>query len=457
MTSRKQPATTLFIDRGCFVIRFLSARFTPWVLCVLLVSGCASTTDYEIVQVPESVMTAYLEDKPSLLHYHYMRILHEGRRNLVLNHMKAGLAAMELGEYDLAEESFDIALLNIESVYTDDENAAKARSLWYEEGRKDFKGEPYERAMAYYYRGLLYILKGDYENARASFKGGLLQDTMAEEEIYQADFALLIFLEGWSSLMLGDWDMAEESFKEVKKYRPDFIAPPRNHNVLLIGETGNAPQKMAVGRGGAALGFVQGHGFSEDSVRFATDGSAFTGFPMENIFWQANTRGGRQVDHILAGKVSFQETNQVMGQTLTQLSLHTLAMSPQFGDDAGVVAIVAGIIGLVGLGQQAVAGRTQTQADTRYWDNLPDRVHVVTLKSADGHRNLKAEFLKPNGRRIVKLDKKTTITNVNGRSGFAWVRSRQRDAGPNIDRRPAPARGSVHGQPANARGYIHQR
>ena len=120
--------------------RSIFARFTPWILCFLLVSGCASTTDYEIVQVPDSVMTAYLQDKPSLLHYHYRRILLEGRRNLVLNHMRAGLAAMELRKFDLAEESFDIALLNIESVYTDDENATRARSLWYAEGPQGFQG-----------------------------------------------------------------------------------------------------------------------------------------------------------------------------------------------------------------------------------------------------------------------------------------------------------------------------
>jgi len=426
------------------LIRSISARLAPWTLFFLVASGCASTTDYEIIQVPDSVMTAYLQDKPSLLHYHYIRILREGRRNLVLNHMRAGLEAMELGEFDLAEESFDIALLNIESVYTDDENAAKARSLWYEEGRKDFKGEPYERAMAYYYRGLLYLRKGDYENARASFKGGLLQDTMAEQAIYQADFALLIFLEGWSSLMLGDWDMAEESFQEVQKYRPDFVIPPRGHNVLLIAETGHSPQKIAVGRGGSALRFTQGYGFREEAVRFTTGGSVFSGFPMENIFWQANTRGGRQVDHILAGKVRFQETNQAMGQTLTQLSLTTLAMSPQFGDDAGVVAIVAGIIGIVGLGQQAVAERTQTRADTRYWENLPDRVHVATLSSTESNQDVKAEFLKPNGRRIENLNKDTTITFVNDRSGFAWVRPRQRDAGPRANVRPANAGGNVN-------------
>ena len=424
MISRKRPVTTLFIDKRRLWFRSLSFRFIPWVVFLLWLSGCASTTQYEAVNVPESVMTAYLEDKPSLLHYHYMRVLREGRRNRVLNHMRAGLAAMELGEFDLAEESFDIALLNIESVYTDDENAAKARSLWYAEGRKDFKGEPYERAMAYYYRGLLYFREGDFENARASFKGGLLQDAIAEEETYQADFALLIFLEGWASLMLGDWDMAEEAFQEVQKYRPDFVFPPRDHNVLLIAETGTAPRKIGVGSGQSALRFTQGMGFREESVRFELGGSAFPGFPMENIFWQANTRGGRQVDHILAGKVRFQETNQAMGRTLTDLSLGALVMAPQFGDDAGAVAIVAAILGLVGLGQQAVAAKTQTQADIRYWDNLPDRVHVFTLNSRERNQRLKVSFLKPNGRQIENLEKEATITFVNDRFGFAWVRSR---------------------------------
>jgi len=424
MISRKRPVTTSFTGKRRLPIRLVSFQFVAGAVLAFWLSACAPTAQYEMVNVPPGEMTAYLKDKPSLLQYDYRRVLLEGRRNRVLNQMRAGLAAMELGEYDLAEESFDIALLNIESVYANDENAVKARSLWYAEGRKDFKGEPYERAMAYYYRGLLYLRKGDFENARASFKGGLLQDAIAEEETYQADFALLIFLEGWASHLLGDWDMAQEAFQEVKKYRPDFVAPKRSHNVLLIAETGTAPRKIGVGPGQSALRFEEGTGFQEENVRFEVGGMKFAGFPMENIYWQASTRGGRQVDHILAGKVRFQETNQAMGRTLTDLSLGTLAMSPRLGDDAGAVAIVAGIIGLVGLGQQAVAAKTQTQADTRYWDNLPDRVHVLTLHMENRNQPFKVSFLKANGREIRKLGKEGTITFVKDRFGFAWVRSR---------------------------------
>jgi tetratricopeptide (TPR) repeat protein len=95
--------------------------------------------------------------------------------------LQAGVAAVAEGKTQDATGLFDSALDSIEGMFANTENAAKARSLWYEEGAKDYKGEPYERAMAYYYRGLLYLAEGDYENARASFRGGILQDAFADQ------------------------------------------------------------------------------------------------------------------------------------------------------------------------------------------------------------------------------------------------------------------------------------
>ncbi len=406
------------------LIRSMRTRLL-WLGLWILFSACAAGPDYKIIQVPEPEMRAYLADKPEELHPMYRRVLMEGRRNLVLNHMRIGLAAMELGHWKLAEDSFDIALLNIEAVYANDAEAAKARSLWHEEGRKVFKGEPYERAMAYYYRGLLYMRRGDFENARASFKGGLLQDAMAEEEIYRADFAMLVFLEGWASKMLGDKGLAEEAFREVKQLRPDFNPPEPNHNVLLIAETGSSPRKVAVGRSRSELVFQRGFLHTDDKAQFEIGGSVFNGYPMEDIYWQASTRGGREVDRILEGKAKFKETNETMGRALTDVSLNALAMAPRFGDDAGAVAIVAGIVGLVGLGQQAVANRTRTRADTRYWDNLPDRVHFYTFDSRQKDTQaVRVSFLQENGHKLPKLEKNGTITFINDQYGFAWVRSR---------------------------------
>ena len=53
--------------------------------------------------------------------------------------------------------------------------------------------------MAYYYRGLLYLKKSDYQNARASFLCGEYQDTVWEKQDCNGDIALLPLLAGWSS------------------------------------------------------------------------------------------------------------------------------------------------------------------------------------------------------------------------------------------------------------------
>ena len=105
---------------------------------------------------------------------------------------------MEVGEFDVAEKAFDQGITRIDAIYANNENAKKARSLWTKESAKDFKGEPYERAMVYY-RGLLYLRKGDYQNARASFLAAEYQDTVAEQDTYLGDFAVMNLLAGWSS------------------------------------------------------------------------------------------------------------------------------------------------------------------------------------------------------------------------------------------------------------------
>src|SRR5690554_7273878 len=166
-----------------------------------------------LLAVPAAVMASL----PPSLDQAVQRISADDANNRVLNQLQAATLALDLGNRELAGELFDAALATITSVYADSEQAARARSLWYDEGAKDFKGEPYERAMAFYYRGLLDMYAGDYENARASFKSGLLQDAFAEEEQHRADFALLMFLEAWSSHVLGARGLADERFEELDR------------------------------------------------------------------------------------------------------------------------------------------------------------------------------------------------------------------------------------------------
>jgi len=369
------------------------------------------------------VVDSYLQDKPPELRHIYAEVVEEGPRNAVLNHLEAGLAAMYYGRHDLAEYSFDEALLGIETVYSNTERARKARSLWYEEGMKDFKGEPYERAMAYYYRGLLFLRRGDFENATACFRNGVLQDAFAEEEQNRCDFALLIFMEGWASQCLGDMELAEAAYDEVKILRPDFKPPGRNHNTLIIAETGTSPRKVADGIGHYELKYRRGKHFTEKAAHISIAGKRDRMYPIEDIFWQSSTRGGRLVDKIVEGKAVFRKTHEEIGTALTDVSANALIFSPSFGDVEGDVQKLSAALGLIGIAEMATAARTKPHADTRYWCNLPDAVHVFTCNSEANTHTITISFLDSSGSEIFGLRKKCEIELSDTGHGIAWIKS----------------------------------
>ncbi len=215
----------------------------------------------------EADIAAYLADKPPALHPFFRSVMLEGERNRVLNLNRAGLAALQLGDDATAALAFDQALERIEAIYADNEKAKKARSLWVKESTKDFKGEPYERAMAFYYRGVVYLRQGDYENARASFQQGQLQDAFAEAETYKSDYASLEVLSGWASQCLGDQGRADEFYQRAREIRPDIAIPKPEDRVLLLADVGVGPQKWADGQYMENLRF-RGVAYDEAGVTF---------------------------------------------------------------------------------------------------------------------------------------------------------------------------------------------
>ena len=368
-------------------------------------------------------MRSYLQDKPAQLHPLYRKLALEGQRNYVLNQLQVGLAAMDMGRLDLAEEAFEQALLRIEAVYANNEKAAKARSLWYEEGMKDFKGEPYERAMAYFYRGLLYMTKSDFENARACFKAGVLQDAFAEEKQNRCDFALLVFMQGWASQCRGDTDLAAAAYEEVKRLRPDFAQPSPDHNVLVIAETGTSPRKLADGVGHYVLVYRRGKGFDEKRAQVAVAGLTCAMYPMEDIAWQAMTRGGRPVDRILKGQVVFRERAEKIGTVLTEVSSGAMLAAPVFHNSTGEVQALSAALGLLGVAQLVIAQKVNPRADTRYWANLPDAVHIWTGKLPAGVQALEVAFLDASGRSVSQPESPLNLHFISG-YGLGWGRSR---------------------------------
>ena len=228
-------------------------------------------------------------------------------KDRVVNEMELGVAALVLGEPDIARHAFDSALHLIEITHGGTEQSRQARSLWYEEGTKDFKGEPYERAMAYYYRGLIYLRDRDADNARACFNAAILQDSFAEEQQNRCDFAVLYLLAAYAAHLQNDGAARDENFADFLRFRPDFPPPDWDNSVLAIAETGKGPRKLADGVGHFQMKIFRGKGFKDVAAQFAAGEQQWRAYPAEDVAFQAMTRGSRPIDAILEGKIAFKK------------------------------------------------------------------------------------------------------------------------------------------------------
>jgi tetratricopeptide (TPR) repeat protein len=389
-------------------------------VCASLLAACATTP-----RVSETQVQAYLADKPAALHGHYRDVVVEGPRNQVLNQMETGLAAMEIGELDAAAASFDDALAGIETVYANSESADKARSMWREEGSKDFKGEPYERAMAYYYRGLLYLEAGDYENARASFREGAFQDVAGENSEYAQDVALLEALSGFASQCNGEPDKAREAYEEAARLRAGFVAPASGDNVLVVAETGRAPQKIKDGPGGSWLRFQHGGVTEDQRVQVSVGGNAVEAFPIEDTFFQASTRGGRPVEVVLEGKAKFKEDMDTLGDVALATGAATVTAGSMAGSSEAQLAGAA--IMLMGLAAKGVSNAVKPEADVRTWTSLPGQVHLASFRTAAPSTPVELNFLGSDGQPIESLRHEGRVQGGSASCRVLWVRSGSAD------------------------------
>jgi hypothetical protein len=323
----------------------------------------------------------------------YRTALAEADQNdVVVHRMMFGLAALQDGDVDQARETFDLVLADIESIYSNTEAAIQARSLWYEEGRKDFRGEPYERAMAYYYRGLIYLIDGDYGNARASFLAGQLQDAFAEEDQHRADFALLMVMEVWAASLMGERSLSSQALADFNVLRPELEVPDPQTHVMVLIETGTAPRKLLDGVSGESLVYRRGKNF-DDRYAWVKVGEGRTGFqatPVEDIFYQATTRGERVVDRINQGKAVYKsgwtDTSSSIANAANQMNLLnnlTRDYSELYALETGVniapvhVNVNFGSFALAASVVSMLSAKIKPTADNRSWSNLPDTVHIA--------------------------------------------------------------------------------
>lgn len=322
-------------------------------------------------------------------------------KDKVLWQYRTALTYMRQGNFEEAKPLLDDAITRISNILGKDESARKARGMFTAEAKKNFIGEPYERAMAYYYRGILYWMDGEPDNARACFRSAAFEDSDAVDKTYAADYVLLDYLDGLASAKLGG-DGAD-AFKRATEAAKLSSPPPYDAkaNVLFFVDYGPPPIKYANGDYAEKLQFRVGQ-TPIRGVQVQVDGKTFKLRPWDDLFFQATTRGGRVMDQILANKAGFKRTTDIAGTA----GIFGGAVMTQHRETqvAGWGLLAAGLISKI-----ASAGTTP-EADIRTWDNLPLFLTFAGLQLPAGEHQATVDFLDSDDRIIANFSKKVTFT-----------------------------------------------
>lgn len=370
------------------------------VLLAALATSCARTSREERLEQRRAALRAevadYLppEETPpdDPLYPYYASLSAGGAQDAVRNGYALAVRAMALGRMEEAARVADAMIAELERSSAGDKAARRARSKFHKEESKLFRGEPYEQAMIFLLRGLLYMQEGDYENARAAFRSGALVDRSSmdapPEEQYHDDLAEMDYLEGLCNLMLGDY-RAEECFDRARshaRHAGAVLTPPENFDAIVVLLSGNGPTKFRDGQYGEILRFSPGDG-AGGPVQLSVNGqpAANAPGPLDNMSFQATTRGGREIDGILRGKAIFKTSTGIAGTAAIAAGAGLLAT--QRNNDAalgaGIGLIVAGLIAT------GVSAASQPEADIRALKPMPDDIYIFPLRLEAGAHALR--------------------------------------------------------------------
>lgn len=357
-----------------------------------LLAACATTPRQQVVLTGN-----ILADGPNA-------VANGPPRDRVLWQYRTAAAAMRQGDYGLARQMLDDALTTIQGTYGPDKSARKARGYFSGEAKKTFIGEPYERSMAYIYRGILYWMEGEPDNARACFRSAQLEDSDTENHHYAGDWVLPEYLDGLATAKLGG-DGSDAYKRAVAAARGVTLPPYRPEaNVLLFIEFGPGPTKFATGEYAQELRF-RVNTSKVRSARFKVAKLDIPVAPTDDLAYQATTRGGRVMDHILGNKAVFKSTTSAVGDVALVGGLGTALIS----HDRTTQQVGLGIA-LAGLLSKGLSAATTPAADVRAWDNLPQYLSFASFSLPPGQHALAVEFLDEAGQAIPNLTKQVNLT-----------------------------------------------
>ena len=219
-------------------------------LCLLsvlvVIIGCGSSRESPYVMFAQC---RYAEAEGVLRHM----VPAASHKDYALYGLLYASAAFEGGDYAGASDAMRDAAKAMEKIGGGEDAAAVVGS----ESSKVYRGDPYEKAMAHLYSGILALRQQDDEAALACFRRAVVADqsTRTKNEEQTKDFAAGHYFAALAYQRLGESENARVRLQQAAKYAGWSDVPTvkslAESNVCLLIESGAGCYKAASGPGGS--------------------------------------------------------------------------------------------------------------------------------------------------------------------------------------------------------------
>ena len=385
-------------------MKFATASSLLCLLCALWMTACQTP---DIQPAPEYSDDLVVEGK--------RLIAQAPRQDKNLWRLRVGLVALKQNQPNDAKALFEAAMPAAGQILQADASTRMAQSLFSPENVKGFHGEPYERAMGWFYRGLIYWMDGEPANARACFRTAQLMDALAEKHEHRADWVMLDYLDGFITAKLGKDGSA--ALRRAREHAGAIALPDYNPaaNTLLVLQTGFGPVKKSGGDVGEALVYDGGHS-DVAKIRITVAGQTVTAPIFDNLTVQASTRGSRAMDLVLARKATVKKVGDTIGDIGTVSGV--VLVDYEDTRDAGLALLGVGLVG------KFIGNSVEPRADTRTWNNLPQHLSFAALNLPVGEHPATVDFIGVTGAALPDRQKSVLLTVQAGRDTVLLVADR---------------------------------
>lgn len=385
-------------------MKFATASSLLCLLCALWMTACQTP---DIQPAPEYSDDLVVEGK--------RLIAQAPRQDKNLWRLRVGLVALKQNQPNDAKALFEAAMPAAGQILQADASTRMAQSLFSPENVKGFHGEPYERAMGWFYRGLIYWMDGEPANARACFRTAQLMDALAEKHEHRADWVMLDYLDGFITAKLGKDGSA--ALRRAREHAGAIALPDYNPaaNTLLVLQTGFGPVKKSGGDVGEALVYDGGHS-DVAQIRITVAGQTVTAPIFDNLTVQASTRGSRAMDLVLARKATVKKVGDTIGDVGTVPGV--VLVDYEDTRDAGLALLGVGLVG------KFIGNSVEPRADTRTWNNLPQHLSFAALNLPVGEYSATVDFIDATGAALPDRQKSVLFNVQAGRDTVLLVADR---------------------------------